>query len=149
MKIYRFPLVRLSRLCGLSLGVIMVTEEQEKIAKKVLDCAFEVHTQLGPGLLESAYQTCLVYELKSNGLYVEEEKILPVNYKGVTIDCGYRIDIVVEHDKLIIENKAVKGFSDVHLSQILTYMKLSNISLGFLLNFNERHLKNGIKRVVL
>ena len=127
----------------------MVTEEQEKIAKQVLDCAFEVHTQLGPGLLESAYQTCLVYELKNNGLYIEEEKQIPVIYKNVTIDCGYRVDIVVEHNKLIIENKAVKELTDVHLSQILTYMKLSDISLGFLFNFNERHLKDGIKRVVI
>ena len=127
----------------------MVTEEQEKIAKIVLDCAFDVHTQLGPGLLESAYQACLVYELSSKGLYIEEEKTLPIVYKNVTIDCGYRIDILVEHNKLIIENKAVKEFTDFHLSQILTYMKLSNISLGFLLNFNERHLKNGIKRVIL
>ena len=127
----------------------MVTEEQENIAKIVLNCAYEVHTQLGHGLLENAYQNCLVYELKNNGLYVEKEKQMPVIYKNVTIDCGYRIDIVVEHNKLIIENKAVKEFTDVHLSQILTYMKLSGISLGFLINFGERHLKNGIKRVVL
>ena len=126
----------------------MVTEEQERIAKKVLDCAYEVHTQLGPGLLESAYQACLIYELKSNGLYIEKEKQIPVLYKNMTIDCGYRIDIVVEHNKLIIENKAVKELTDIHLSQILTYMKLSGISLGFLFNFNERHLRNGIKRVV-
>jgi len=127
----------------------MVTDEQEKIAKVVLDCAFEVHTQLGPGLLENVYQTCLVYELKNNGLYLEEEKLLPVIYKNVAIDCGYRIDIVVEYDKLIIENKAVKQFSDVYLSQILTYMKLTGITLGFILNFNVRHFKDGIKRVVL
>ena len=127
----------------------MVTEEQEEIAKIVLDCAFDVHTQLGPGLLENAYQACLVYELKSKGLYIEEEKTLPIIYKNVTIDFGYRIDILVEHDKLIVENKAVKEFTALYLSQILTYMKLPNISLGFLLNFNERHLKNGIKRVIL
>jgi len=127
----------------------MVTEEQEKIAKIALDCAYEVHTQLGSGLLESAYQACLVYELRNKGLFVEEEKTLPVIYKNISIDCGYRIDILVEHNKLIIENKAVKDFTDIHLSQILTYMKLSNVSLGFLFNFHKRHLKEGIKRVVL
>ena len=127
----------------------MVTEKQEKLAKVVLDCAYTVHSQLGPGLLESTYQACLAYELKNNGLYIEVEKSFPVNYKNISIDCGYRIDILVEHDKLIIENKAVKKISDIHLSQILTYMKLSNISLGFIFNFNEQHLKDGIKRVVL
>jgi len=127
----------------------MVTEEQERIAKIVLDCAYEVHSQLGPGLLENVYQTCLVYELKNNGLYIEKEKPLPVIYKNVSIDCGYRIDILVEHDKLIIENKAAKQFSDIYLSQILTYLRLTNISLGFILNFNVRHFKDGIKRVIL
>ena len=126
----------------------MVTEEQEKIAKIVLDCAFEVHNELGPGLLESTYQSCLVYELKNKGLFVEEEKLLPIKYKNLSIDCGYRIDILVEYNKLIIENKSVKTIADIHLSQILTYMKLSNISLGFLFNFNVRHLKDGIKIVV-
>ena len=127
----------------------MISAEQEKYAKIVLDCAYEVHTQLGPGLLESVYQTCLVYELRKSGLYIEEEKVLPVNYKNISIDSGYRIDILVEKDKLIIENKAAKELSEIYLSQILTYMKLSNISLGFILNFNARHFKDGIKRVVL
>ena len=126
----------------------MVTDEQEELAKIALSCAFEVHTQLGPGLLENVYQSCLVYELSNKGLYIECEKPLPVIYKNVTIDCGYRIDILIEK-KLIIENKSVKQFSDVHLSQILTYMKLSDVSLGFLFNFNVRHFKDGIKRVVL
>ena len=127
----------------------MVTDVQERLAKIVLDCAFEVHTQLGSGLLENVYQTCLVYELRNKGLFIEEEKQLPIVYKKNTIDCGYRIDILVEHNQLIIENKSVKQISDIHLSQILTYMKLSNISLGFIFNFNVRHLKDGIKRVVL
>jgi len=127
----------------------MVTDVQERLAKIVLDCAFEVHTQLGSGLLENVYQTCLVYELRNKGLFIEEEKQLPVIYKKNTIDCGYRIDILVEHNQLIIENKSVKQISDIHLSQILTYMKLSNISLGFIFNFNVRHFKDGIKRVVL
>jgi len=127
----------------------MITDEQEKLAKQVLDCAFEVHSQLGPGLLESAYQNCLAYELRQNGIFCETETQLPVVYKGATIDCDYRIDMLIEHNKLIVENKAIKEFADVHLAQILTYMKLSGVSLGFLFNFNVRHFKNGIKRVVL
>jgi len=127
----------------------MVTDVQDRLAKIVLDCAFEVHTQLGPGLLENVYQTCLVYELRNKRIFIEEEKPLPVIYKNNTIDCGYRTDILIEHNQLIIENKSVKQISDIHLSQILTYMKLSNISLGFIFNFNVRHLKDGIKRVVL
>jgi GxxExxY protein len=127
----------------------MVTEEQENIAKKVLDAAFEVHSQLGPGLLESTYQTCLLFELKESGVFVECEKPLPILYKGTKIDCGYRIDMLVEHDKLIVENKSVKELNDLHTAQILSYMKLSGISLGFLFNFNVRSLKNGIKRIVL
>ena len=127
----------------------MVTDVQDRLAKIVLDCAFEVHTQLGPGLLENVYQTCLAYELRNKRIFIEEEKPLPVIYKNNTIDCGYRTDILIEHNQLIIENKSVKQISDIHLSQILTYMKLSNISLGFIFNFNVRHLKDGIKRVVL
>ena len=127
----------------------MVTDVQDRLAKIVLDCAFEVHTQLVPGLLENVYQTCLAYELRNKGIFIEEEKPLPVIYKNNTIDCGYRTDILIEHNQLIIENKSVKQISDIHLSQILTYMKLSNISLGFIFNFNVRHLKDGIKRVIL
>jgi GxxExxY protein len=127
----------------------MITQEQEYIAKQVLDCAFEVHSNLGPGLLENAYRKCLSYELQQKGLFVEEEKSVPLIYKEVYMECGYRIDILIEHNKLIIETKAVSEFTDIHLAQILSYMKLSEISLGFLLNFNVRSLKNGIKRVVL
>ena len=127
----------------------MITQEQEKSAKKVLDCAYEVHSHLGPGLLESTYQACLQYELQQQGVFVECEKPLPVLYKGITIDCGYRIDMVVEHNQVLIENKSVKALEDIHLSQILTYMRLSGITLGFLLNFNVRHLKEGVRRVVL
>jgi GxxExxY protein len=127
----------------------VVTSEQEKIAKIVLDAAFEVHSHLGPGLLESAYQTCLLYELRKKGIRAETEVALPVVYKGVTIDCGYRIDILVEKDKLIVENKAVKNIDDLHLSQILSYLRLSGISLGFLFNFNVKSFKDGMRRVVL
>ncbi|MDH6342242.1 GxxExxY protein [Parabacteroides sp. PFB2-12] len=127
----------------------MVTTEQERIATIVLNCAFEVHTELGPGLLENAYQKCLAYELRKAGLFVEEEKEMPLVYKGELIDCGYRVDILVERDQLIIENKAVKAFTDIHFAQTINYMKLSEITLGFLFNFNVRHLKEGIKRIVL
>jgi GxxExxY protein len=114
-----------------------------------LDCAFDVHSALGPGLLESAYQTCLLYELKQRGIFTESEKPLPILYKGITIACGYRIDILVEHNQLIIENKSVRELSDIHTAQILSYMKLSDISLGFLFNFNVRSFKDGIRRIVL
>jgi GxxExxY protein len=127
----------------------MITDEQEKIAKTALDAAFEVHSYLGPGLLESAYQACLLYELRERGIFAESEKPLPVVYKGVRIDCGYRIDVLVESDKVIIENKSVKELHEAHLAQLLNYMKLSGVSLGFLFNFNVRSFKDGIRRVVL
>ena len=123
----------------------MDIEDQYKI---VLDSAFEVHRVLGPGLLENTYKHCLAHELTNNGLKVEVEKELPVVYKGININCGYRIDILVDNS-IIIELKSVGRLSDVHLAQILSYMKLSNIELGLLVNFNSKYLKQGIKRVVL
>jgi GxxExxY protein len=128
---------------------IMVSQEQERIVKIVLDAAFEFHSYLGPGLLESAYQTCLLGELKERGVFAESEKPLPIVDKGIRIDCAYRIDILVERDKLLIENKSVSGIKDIHVAQILGYLKLSGISLGFLLNFNVRSFKDGIRRIVL
>ena len=122
--------------------------ETEEIFKKILDCAFQVHSSLGPGLLESAYESCLYYELTQIGLKVEKQKALPLVYKEVKLDAGYRIDLIVE-DKIIIEIKSVDFLSDVHLAQILTYLKLSHCKLGLLANFNVRHLKDGIKRVIL
>ncbi|PWD99024.1 GxxExxY protein [Marinilabilia rubra] len=120
----------------------------EEIFKKVLDCSFQVHTALGPGLLESAYEECLYYELCQIGLKVEKQKALPLVYKEVNLEAGYRIDLIVENS-IIIEIKAVVSLSDIHLAQILTYLKLSNCKLGLLVNFNVRHLKEGIKRVIL
>ncbi|WP_462319425.1 GxxExxY protein [Marinilabilia sp.] len=119
----------------------------EEIFKKVLDCSFQVHTALGPGLLESAYEECLYYELTQIGLKVEKQKALPLVYKEVILETGYRIDLIVENS-IIIEIKAVDSLSDIHLAQILTYLKLSNCKLGLLVNFNVRHLKEGIKRVI-
>lgn len=128
---------------------IMVTKTQDQIAKIVIECAFKVHRELGPGFLEKAYQKCLVYELGKAGLHVEEEKEMPLVYKDELIDCGYRVDILIEHDQIIIENKAVSELKDIHMAQLMNYMRLSQISLGFLFNFNVRLLKDGIKRIAL
>lgn len=120
----------------------------EEVFKKVLDCSFEVHTALGPGLLESAYEECLFYELINAGLKVEKQKPLPLIYKEVKLDAGYRVDLLVEKS-IIVEIKSVEALADIHLAQILTYLKLSSCKLGLLANFNVRHLKDGIKRVIM
>jgi GxxExxY protein len=120
----------------------------EKIFKSILDCSFKLHSALGPGLLESAYTECLCYELEQSGYYVEKQKPLPLIYKEVKLDAGYRIDLLVE-DSVVIEIKSVDALADIHLAQILTYLKLSGCKLGLLVNFNVAHLKEGIKRVVL
>ncbi len=117
----------------------------EKIFTQTLNSAFEVHKALGPGLLENTYKECLAYELKQRNLKVETEKPLPVVYKEIQLECGYRIDILVEN-KIIIELKAVEKLNDIHLAQIMSYMKLSDIKLGLLVNFNTHYLKNGIKK---
>ncbi len=119
----------------------------EKVFKTILDCSFKVHTALGPGLLESAYEECLYYELNQSGLSVQKQKALPLVYRDVKLDAGYRIDLLVEN-KVIIEIKSVETLADIHLAQILTYLKLSKCKLGLLVNFNIKHLKNGIKRVI-
>jgi len=123
------------------------TMTENELATEVIGCAIAVHRSLGPGLLENAYQQCLAYELRNQGLKVEVEKPMPLIYDEVEMDCGYRVDILVE-DKLIIELKSVETLNDVHLAQVLTYLKLSNCKLGLLMNFNVSVLKNGIKRVV-
>jgi GxxExxY protein len=121
---------------------------ENEISKIVIGKAIEVHKQLGPGLLESAYQECLYYELIKHGLKVEKEKALPVVYKEVKLDHGYRIDLLVDN-KVVIELKTVEFLTDVHTAQILTYMKLGNYKLGLLLNFHVKLLKQGIKRFVI
>ena len=120
---------------------------ENEISKIVVDCALKVHRQLGPGLLESAYQECLFYELSKEGLMVENEKPMPLVYDNVKLNVGYRVDFMI-NNKLIIEIKSVECLNDVHLAQILTYMKLSGCKLGLLINFNVALIKNGIKRVV-
>lgn len=114
----------------------------------VIGAAIEVHRELGPGLLESAYQACLARELSLRNIGFEQQKALPVSYKGEAIDCGYRLDFVVD-DKLVIELKAVEALHDVHDAQLLTYLKLTGCKVGLLINFNVAVLKNGIRRRVL
>ncbi|MEW6195142.1 MAG: GxxExxY protein [Bacteroidota bacterium] len=121
---------------------------ENEISKIILDCAFNVHTALGPGLLESAYRECLAYELTKANLFVEKEKSLPLVYEEVKLECGYRIDLLVEN-KVVIELKVVEAFNEVHFAQTLTYMRLSNCKLGLLLNFYTKSLKDGIKRLIL
>ncbi len=120
---------------------------ENEISNKVIEIAIEIHKALGPGLLESAYKECMYYKIKKSGLYVEKEKPLPLFYEEVKLDCGYRIDLLVEN-KLVIEIKSVDAINDIHLAQTLTYLKLGNFRLGLLINFNVILLKNGIKRVI-
>ncbi|MFD2564506.1 MULTISPECIES: GxxExxY protein [Aquimarina] len=121
---------------------------EDEISKIIIGCAIEVHRNLGPGLLESAYQECLCYELKKKGLKLHKEKPLPVIYKDIKLDQGYRIDILVEN-KVVIELKTVEHFTDVHSAQVLTYLKLGGFKLGLLINFHVSLLKNGIKRFIM
>ena len=121
--------------------------ETNELTSLIIECAITVHKNLGPGLLESTYQECLAYELRGKGLKVEKEKSLPLVYKDIKLDCGYRIDLLVE-DEIIIEVKSVERFTDVFFAQILTYLKLYNRKYGLLINFNVSLLKNGIKRFV-
>ena len=128
--------------------VTLKNMEINTITHEILDSAYKVHSALGPGLLESAYQACLAYELKKKGLKIEVEKALPLIYEEVHLETGYRIDILVEN-KVVIELKTVEAFTDVHTAQVLTYLKLSKSKVGLLLNFHTKSLKNGIKRLIL
>lgn len=120
---------------------------ENELSSIIIGCATKVHSALGPGLLESAYEECLFYELKKEGLEVEKQKGMPLIYEEVKLDLGYRLDILVE-EKVIVELKACEDLNDVHIAQILTYLKLSGCKLGLLINFNVPLLKKGIKRVV-
>ena len=119
----------------------------EAVAQQIVDAAIKVHRALGPGLLESAYQACLAHELGTRGLRVECEVLLPVVYEGLQIDAGYRIDMLVQ-DCVIVENKAVEKLLPIHQAQLLTYLKLRDCRVGFLLNWNVPLMKQGIKRMV-
>ncbi len=119
---------------------------ENEISNKIIGFAIEIHRALGPGLLESAYKECLFYKINKSGLFVEKEKAMPLIFEEVKLDCGYRVDLLVEK-KLIIEIKSVEALNTVHLAQTLTYLRLGNYELGLLINFNELLLKNGIRRV--
>jgi len=118
-----------------------------ELTQRVIGCAMKVPSALGPGLLESAYQECLCYELLKAGMFVEKQKPMPLVYSEVRLDCGYRVDIMVER-RLILEIKSVEAINDIHLAQVLTYLKLADCRLGLMINFNVLHLREGIKRVV-
>jgi len=122
--------------------------EFDSLSNQVIGLAIEVHRELGPGLLESTYEKCLTHELSRHGIRCETQAILSVEYKGLSLDCGYRVDMMVE-GMLIIELKSVDSIQRIHEAQLLTYMKLANIKTGLLINFNTKLLKNGIKRFVL
>ncbi|MCD0464044.1 GxxExxY protein [Flavobacterium sp. ENC] len=120
---------------------------ENELSKVVFNCSLKVHQTLGPGLLESAYEECLYYELKKTGLEIEKQKPLPLIYEEVRLDIGYRLDIIIEN-KLILEIKAVDALNEIHFAQLLTYLKLTNCKLGLLINFNVALIKNGIRRIV-
>jgi len=122
--------------------------EFDELSRNVIGCAIEVHRNLGPGLLESTYRQCLACELSHAGIAFQMEVPLPVRYEDLLLDCGYRIDLLVRRD-LIVEIKSVETLLPIHQAQILTYMRLANVSLGLLINFNVTKLQNGIKRFVL
>jgi GxxExxY protein len=120
---------------------------ENELSNVIIGCAIKVHSNLGPGLLESSYEECLYYELCKEGLKVEKQKPLPLIYEEVKMEVGYRVDLLVEK-KVVIEVKAVEALNDVHMAQVLTYLKLNKNKLGLLINFNVSLLKHGIKRIV-
>lgn len=120
---------------------------EDELSNIIIGLAIKVHKSVGPGLLESVYEECLYYELKKNGLSVKKQVPIPMYYEGIKIDCSFRADIIVD-EKIIIEIKAVKKLEDIHLAQLLTYLRITNKKLGLLFNFNEKILMNGFKRVV-
>lgn len=124
-----------------------MNQSENEISNKIIGLAIEVHTALGPGLLESAYKECLYYKIGKSGLLIEKEKPMPLVFEDVKLECGYRIDLLVEK-KIVIEIKSVEALNDVHLAQTLTYIKLGNYKLGLLMNFNVFKLRDGIRRVV-
>ncbi len=123
------------------------TDKLDSITRRIIGAAIEVHRTLGPGLLESAYQACLAFELRQLGYKVEEQKPLPVAYKDVKLDCGYRMDLVVE-DSIVVEIKAIEQLAPIHQAQLLSYLRLSGRHVGLLINFHVRVLKDGLKRIV-
>lgn len=129
-------------------GYAPVPPDVERVGKAVLDAAFKVHSALGPGLLESVYETCTAFEVRENGLQVATQVALPVTYRNIKMDTGLRLDMLVENC-VIVEFKAVETMNPLYDAQIITYLKLTGIRLGFLINFNVVHLKGNIKRIVV
>jgi GxxExxY protein len=125
-----------------------ITKDYDELSGKVIGCAIEVHRALGPGLLESAYERCLSFELSANNIHHLVQKELPIKYKNIELDCNYSIDFLIE-DKLIVELKSVDAILPIYEAQLLTYMKLAGVRTGLLINFNVRLLRDGIKRFVL
>jgi len=136
--------LRLSKIVKLIIKLLFMTENE--LLQKVIDAAIRVHKALGPGLLENAYESCLLFELKKNNLHIEKQKPMPLLYNGVYLDIGYRVDLIVEN-RLIIEVKSVETLCDLHLVQLQTYLKLCNCKLGLLINFNVIRLLEGIRKV--
>jgi|SRR6056297_298104 len=128
-------------------NLIPIVMTENEIGTIIVDSAIEVHTHVGPGLLESAYQKCIVHELENRGLIVLEEVGLPLRYKGIKLNCGYRLDLLV-NQKVIVEIKTVNSLLDIHKAQLLTYLKLKSCKLGYLLNFKSSRMRYGIKRMV-
>lgn len=118
-----------------------------EITEKIIGCAIEVHKRLGPGLLESCYETCLAYELRNSGLLVDSQVGLPLVYKDIKLEVGYRLDLIVEN-RVIVEIKSVEALNEIHTAQVLTYLKLSESKIALLINFNVLRLKDGIKRLI-
>ncbi len=126
----------------------METEERDdRLTREIIGAAMRVHTQLGPGLLESAYEACLEFELRERGLSVERQKELPVIYRDVRLDCGYRVDLLVQN-AVVVELKSVEQLMPIHTAQLLSYLRLSGCRIGLLINFNVEQLRKGIRRVV-
>jgi len=122
-------------------------ERLNKITKTIIGVAINVHRELGPGLLESAYEACMVYDLAQSGLKVEQQKPLPIVYRGVKLECGYRLDLMIENE-VIVEIKSIEKLLPIHQAQLMSYLKLTDCKVGLLINFNVNIMKNGIKRVV-
>ena len=128
-------------------AIFLFMETEKDLTYQIIGAAYNVHSVLGPGLLENAYKECLFYELDKIGLVVEKEKTLPLVYKSIRMEAGYRLDLLVEN-RIVVEIKSIDVFADIHLAQVLTYLKLSGCKTGLLLNFNVADMKKGIKRVV-
>ncbi|HMM80169.1 MAG TPA: GxxExxY protein [Pyrinomonadaceae bacterium] len=126
---------------------LLKPDEIDRLTETVIGAAIEVHREIGPGLLESAYEECLAFELSLRGLRFERQKPLPVRYKGVNLDCGYKLDLLVENE-LILEIKAVSSLLPIHEAQVLSYLRMMDLRVGLLLNFHATVLKNGLKRIV-